>query len=83
MVADSRVWRDGSSRPEAEWAECACDGGEQEGLREACLSDEDDWRDPETAAVVPRRFLQHHSQASDIYIQRAGVGTAHLWAADV
>ena len=83
LVADSRVWRDGSPRPEAKRSKRACDGGEQERVREARLSDEDDRRHSETAAVVPRRLLQHHSQAPHLDIQRAGARAAHLWAADV
>jgi len=82
-VADSGIWRDGNPRPEAERAQRAGYGGEQEGVREAGVSDEDDWRDTETAAVVPRRLLQHHSQTSHLDLQRAGTGAAHLRTADV
>jgi len=71
-LADSRVRGDGSPRLEAEWPKRSSDGGDEERVREARVSDEDDGSNSETAAVVPRRLLQHHSQAPHFHIQRAG-----------
>lgn len=58
LFLDTGVWRYADARSKAGRFQHTGDGGEQEGIREAGLSDEDDWRyqtagNTKSALVVP------------------------------